>query len=77
MEASVFKTFARALYVAKVHELRSDGPASHLNSTIVQGFQSSLKRLAPLCQSVPELEYLALMQRIATTAASNSIAGGS
>ena len=70
MDSSTFKTFARSAYVSKIRELISchEIPDDHLDALIVEGFCTSTKRLAPLCKSIPELQYLAHMQRIATLA---------
>ncbi|KAK7221034.1 hypothetical protein V2G26_009037 [Clonostachys chloroleuca] len=71
-EDSAFKTFARATYVEKLRKLiGSSGEAESLDATVAEEFCDSLKRLAPICRSVPELQYLAMMQRIANFAVTN------
>jgi hypothetical protein len=47
-----------------------DGARS-LDMAVAEGFCSSLQRLAPLCRSVPEIEYLAKMKKIATCASTD------
>ncbi|VUC33608.1 unnamed protein product, partial [Clonostachys rosea] len=71
-EDSAFKTFARAAYVEQVRKLiGNSGEAESLDATVAEEFCNSLKQLAPICRSVPELEYLAMMQRIANFAVTN------
>ncbi|CAM1506376.1 Fc.00g060170.m01.CDS01 [Cosmosporella sp. VM-42] len=67
MDSSTFKTFARPAYVAKIRELITihEIPIEYLDTLIVDEFCASTRRLGPLCKSIPELEYLAHMQRIA------------
>ncbi|KAK5987910.1 Sterol uptake control protein 2 [Cladobotryum mycophilum] len=68
-EMSVFKSFERQFYVAKVMELvEIDETNSYLDQLISDQFCVSAKRLAPLCGSIVEIEYLAMMQRIVSTA---------
>lgn len=57
----------------KVQEIvNAEVPNKALGSAVASGFCASLKRLGPLCQSVPELEYLVRLQRIVTSAATNT-----
>jgi hypothetical protein len=72
MDISRFASFSRATYVERVKELigYEDGARS-LDIAVAEGFCSSLQRLAPLCRSVPELEYLARMKKIATYASTD------
>jgi hypothetical protein len=72
MDISRFASFSRATYVERVKELigYEDGARS-LDMAVAEGFCSSLQRLAPLCRSVPEIEYLAKMKKIATCASTD------
>jgi len=71
-EVSTFRTFARESYVQRVQEIvNAETPNQALGRAVASGFSASLKRLAPLCKSVAELEYLARLQRIVTSAATN------
>lgn len=42
---------------------------------MVRGFCDSAKKLAPFCTSVQDLEYLALLQRVATATLDNPLLG--
>ncbi|KAF5013834.1 hypothetical protein FDECE_191 [Fusarium decemcellulare] len=69
LETTIFKTFARATYLEKVKELvQLDETDQWLDALVAEEFCASIKRIGPLCKSVPELRYLAHMQRIATLA---------
>lgn len=71
-EDSAFQSIARADYVDKVKELiYTDGPGSYLNSSITQGFCTSLGKLRLLCTSAADLEYLSRMHSITIAAATN------
>ncbi|KAF4977512.1 hypothetical protein FZEAL_5991 [Fusarium zealandicum] len=72
LEHSIFKTLARASYIEKVQELAQGNPADYrLNTLITEDFCNSIRRIAPLCRTVPELGYLAHMERIATFASTD------
>lgn len=72
MDNSIFKHLARAAYVNKVRDIVRHSTSDHfLDSIIAEEFCRSIKQLGPLCKSVPELQYLAHMQKIAQLAATN------
>ncbi|KAF7547704.1 hypothetical protein G7Z17_g7533 [Cylindrodendrum hubeiense] len=71
IENSIFRTIARASYIEKVQELMHDTTEQHVNATIAEEFCHSTRQISHLCKSVPELRYLAHMQKIAGLAATN------
>lgn len=72
MDRSIFKSLARVAYVNKVREIVQYSTSDHfLDSIIAEEFCNSTRQLEPLCKSVPELEYVAHMQRIAQLAATD------
>lgn len=69
IEMSKFKTLARSSYIVKVQELvRVSTSDNRLNSIIAEEFCDSTRQIGPMCKSVPELRYLAHMQKIASLA---------
>ncbi|ESU16055.1 hypothetical protein FGSG_09464 [Fusarium graminearum PH-1] len=73
LDSTIFKTFGRVSYLDKIKAIvREDDQSNHyLDRAIAKGFCQSVQRLGSLCRSVPELQYLAHMQKIAILASTN------
>ncbi|CAF3505712.1 unnamed protein product [Fusarium graminearum] len=73
LDSTIFKTFGRVSYLDKIKAIvREDDQSNHyLDRAIAEGFCQSVQRLGSLCRSVPELQYLAHMQKIAILASTN------
>lgn len=73
LDYTIFKTFGRVSYLDKIKAIvHEDDQSNHyLDKLIAEGFCQSVQKLGPLCHSVPELQYLAHMQKIATLASTN------
>ncbi|KAJ4313046.1 hypothetical protein N0V84_009625 [Fusarium piperis] len=70
MNQTIFKTFARSSYYEKIKALaQQDETVHYLDALIASQFCASVRRIAPFCKSVPELRYLAHMEKIASLAA--------
>ncbi|CEJ91192.1 hypothetical protein VHEMI06922 [[Torrubiella] hemipterigena] len=64
---SLFRTFEREMYLKSVGNLiQPETISDNFGPTLAQGFCDNTKKLAPLCKSVQDLEYLGLLQRVAT-----------
>lgn len=63
--SSVFQTFEREWYVERAVELVTPEAHHFHDRGLADGFCASLEQLGRLFQSVAEVEYLALMRRIA------------
>lgn len=64
---SLFRTFEREMYLKSVGKLiQPETISDNFGPTLAQDFCDNTKKLAPLCKSVHELEYLGLLQRVAT-----------
>ncbi|KPM36641.1 T-complex protein 1 subunit epsilon [Neonectria ditissima] len=69
LEKSIFKSFARDTYIDKLQEVVRDSTTDrHLDSVVAKEFCVSTGQIRHLCKSVPELQYLAHMQKIASLA---------
>lgn len=62
-----FRSFERETYVDKVMELFAQRPHYFLALDLAVGFCDSLEKLGRVCRSVAEVEYLALMRKIASS----------
>lgn len=73
LDSTIFKTFGRVSYLDKIKAIvREDDQSNHyLDRAIAEGFCQSVQRLGSLCRSVPELQYLAHMQKITILASTN------
>ncbi|RSM14572.1 hypothetical protein CEP52_001191 [Fusarium oligoseptatum] len=70
LDETIFKTFARSSYYEKIKALaQQDDTVHYLDALIANQFCASVRRIAPFCKSVPELRYLAHMEKIASLAA--------
>ncbi|RMJ14803.1 hypothetical protein CDV36_005537 [Fusarium kuroshium] len=70
IDETIFKTFARSSYYEKIKALaQQDDTVHYLDALIANQFCASVRRIAPFCKSVPELRYLAHMEKIASLAA--------
>ncbi|KAH6867613.1 C6 transcription factor [Thelonectria olida] len=65
--SSVFQTFEREWYVERAVELVTPEAHHFHDRGLADGFCASLEQLGRLFQSVAEVEYLALMRRIASS----------
>lgn len=54
-----------------------DRPIPHFDEEAIGGFLGSLENLGPLCRSIEELQYLAIMRSIATQALQSPVSGKS
>lgn len=52
-----------------------DKPIPYFNEEAIRGFMGSLENLGPLCRSIEELQYLAIMRSIATQALHSPVSG--
>ncbi|KAG8426140.1 hypothetical protein J3459_008401 [Metarhizium acridum] len=73
LENSAFKTFERDVYVEKASSVAAadDQWLPLLDESIANGFCTSLEQLGPLCHSVIDIEHIAMMRRIVTSATNN------
>ncbi|RGP63483.1 sterol uptake control 2 [Fusarium longipes] len=73
LDHTIFKTFGRVSYLDKIKAIVQEEKQKdrYLDKFIAEGFCQSVQKLGPLCRSIPELQYLAHMQRIATLASTN------
>lgn len=73
---SRFRTFEREIYINYLHQMiPKDSAFPCFGPENAQAFCDSIKRIGPLCRSVQDLEYIALMQRIATQALTDPVRG--
>lgn len=73
---SRFRTFEREIYINYLHQMiPKDSAFPCFGPDSAQGFCDSVKRIGPLCRSIQDLEYIALMQRIATEALTDPVRG--
>ncbi|CEJ83123.1 hypothetical protein VHEMI03146 [[Torrubiella] hemipterigena] len=73
---SLFRTFEREYYVKSAsHLMKPTNAFARFGPEMVRGFCESAKKMAPLCTSVQDLEYLALLQRVATATVDNPLLG--
>lgn len=73
---SRFRTFEKELYLEKLMEVVPlDRPIPHFDEGAIRGFMGSLETLGPLCRSIEELQYLAIMRSIATQALQSPVNG--
>lgn len=73
---SRFRTFEKEAYLGKLMELVPlDKPIPYFNEEAIRGFMGSLENLGPLCRSIEELQYLAIMRSIATQALHSPVSG--
>lgn len=73
---SLFRTFEREYYVKSASDLMKPTDAfAKFGPEMVRGFCESARKIAPLCTSVQDLEYLALLQRVATATVDNPLLG--
>ena len=63
--SSAFRTFERESYVERAGEVVTREPHHFRDGDLVDGFCASLERLGRMCQSVAEVQYLAMMRQIA------------
>ncbi|KAJ4150205.1 hypothetical protein LMH87_010964 [Akanthomyces muscarius] len=67
--SSRFAEFEKELYLNKLMKVVPlDRPIPHFDEEAIGGFLGSLENLGPLCRSIEELQYLAIMRSIATQA---------
>ncbi|KAK7408993.1 hypothetical protein QQX98_008812 [Neonectria punicea] len=72
LESSIFESFARDAYVDKLSEIVRDTTSDrHLDAIVAEEFCISIRQISHLCKSVPELQYIAHMQTIASLAATD------
>lgn len=73
---SRFRTFEKELYLQKLTELVPlDRPIPHFDEDAIRGFLGSLEKLGPMCRSIEELQYLAIMRSIATSSLYSPLSG--
>ncbi|KAK7433161.1 hypothetical protein QQZ08_000092 [Neonectria magnoliae] len=72
LENSIFKSFARDSYIDKLQEIVTNTASDrNLDAIVADEFCISIGRIRHLCKSVPELQYVAHMQTIASLAATD------
>ena len=73
LENSTFRTFERDVYIEKAAFVAAldDQWLPLLDESIADGFCTSLEQLGPLCHSVVDIEHIAMMRRIVTSATTN------
>lgn len=73
LENSAFKTFERDVYIEKATAVAAadEQQLDLLDESIADAYCASLERLGPLCHSVFEIEHLAMMRRVVTSATTN------
>ena len=78
MASSAFRTFVRDAYVEKAvrNAVYSDKPLPLLDEAVAHGFCTSMAGLAPFCNSVVEVELLAMMRNAATSATTDLYESG-
>ena len=74
-EASAFRTFGHAKYFEMVQQLIGRVDEHFLQAEVADAFCASTKQLSYLCRSVPEIEYIACMNRIASLAVADPVQG--
>ena len=68
MDVSAFKSFERGAYIESAVQLvAADGAHELLDHDFASRFCASLEQLGPLCQSVAEVGYLAIMRNTASS----------
>ncbi|KAK2594051.1 hypothetical protein QQS21_008236 [Conoideocrella luteorostrata] len=70
LDNSAFKTFERDLYIEKASAVAAldENRLPLLDEIVADGFRASLEELGPLCNSVVEIEHLAMMRKVITSA---------
>lgn len=67
-EDSAFQSFSAEGHTASMLELLGDSRLDPEGCGTIDDFITSVRQVAPLCKSVTELEWLAQMQMVASTA---------